>query len=374
MRNNNNQHAFYALLRAGLWADSEKQVSLGGPVDWEDVYRQASEQAVLGLVLDGIDCLPYDQRPPKVLLQQWIGEILMLERQNKEMNYFISELVDKMQKDGIYAILVKGQGVALYYDRPYWRTCGDIDLLLNKENYEKAKALLLPLSSSSENEATEVLHLGMTIDSWVVELHGSLRSCCLPKMDKVIDMVVEDIFSCGNVRSWTIGNVPVLLPSPNNDVFIVFTHIIKHFFHKGIGLRQICDWCRLLWSFNETIDKVLLEKRLRKAGLLTEWNTFAAFAVEYLGMPVRAIPLYIPNDKWKRKACRINKIVLGTGNFGHNRDNDYYTTKLYLIRKIISLWRHTTDGTRQFSVFPLDSIEAYLNQVALGLKYVIMGN
>ena len=119
MHTDNNQQAFFALLRAGLWAEPERLVSVVSPVDWKEIYRLASEQSVLGLVLAGIDCLPIEQRPPKVLLLQWIGEIQMLEQQNREMNDFIGSLVEKMHNAGISTILVKGQGVAQCYNRLY---------------------------------------------------------------------------------------------------------------------------------------------------------------------------------------------------------------------------------------------------------------
>lgn len=33
-------------------------------------------------------------------------------------------------------------------------------------------------------------------------------------------------------------------------------------------------------------------------GALGEWRAFAALAVEYLGMPVEAMPLYSPSARW----------------------------------------------------------------------------
>lgn len=57
----NNQEAFFTLLKAGLWPELEKQVSVDGVVDWEEIYRLASEQSVLGLVWAGIDSLSINQ-------------------------------------------------------------------------------------------------------------------------------------------------------------------------------------------------------------------------------------------------------------------------------------------------------------------------
>ena len=84
----------------------------------------------------------------------------------------------------------------------------------------------------------------------------------------------------------------LFLPSPDNDVFFLFTHFIKHFYKEGMNLRQICDWCRLLWTFKDSLNRGLLEKRIRKVGLMSEWKAFAALAVDSFGMPAETMPMY----------------------------------------------------------------------------------
>ena len=160
-----NQQAFFELLRAGLWENcSEFQVSslrFQDSIDWEKVYQLAEEQSVIGVVLVGIE--HSHLKPPQELLLQWIGEVQMLEQQNKEMNYFISVLVDKMQNAGIYTLLVKGQGIAQCYEKPLWRNCGDVDFFLSEENLKNAKGFLIPLAESVDEENKYERHLGMTI-------------------------------------------------------------------------------------------------------------------------------------------------------------------------------------------------------------------
>ena len=113
--------------------------------------------------------------------------------------------------------------------------------------------------------------------------------------------------------------VPVVPHGVNEDAFFVFSHILQHFYKEGIGLRQICDWCRLLWTYRDSLNHGLLESRIKKAGVMTEWKSFAALAVDYLGMPVEAIPLYSDDKKWSRKADKVMDFILETGNFGHNQ-------------------------------------------------------
>ena len=67
-------------------------------------------------------------------------------------------------------------------------------------------------------------------------------------------------------------------------------HAFVHFLNSGIGLRQVCDWTRLLATRHEDIDKLLLEKYFRKVGLLRAAKAFGYIAVHYLGLPEDNLP------------------------------------------------------------------------------------
>jgi hypothetical protein len=367
--------AFFALIRAGLWENlDEFQVSrfwFQDAIDWEEVYQLAEEQSLIGVVLAGIE--HSNVKPPQELLLQWIGEVQMLEQQNKEMNSFVADLIEKLRAADIYTLLVKGQGIAQCYERPLWRACGDVDLFLSDDNYQKAKSYLLPIAELLEPEGLYKKHFEMLIDPWVVELHGSMRSGLSSRMDRVIDETQKDVFYGGNVRSWLNGKTQVFLPAVNCDVIFVFTHFIKHFYCEGLGLRQICDWCRLLWTYRSKIDTELLEKRLRKMRLVSEWKAFGAFAVEYLGMPSEAMPLYSPEAKWKKKADKISAFILEVGNMGHNRDMSYFEKYPYLIRKVCSMGRRCGDLVRHARIFPMDSLRFLPRIMFNGLSSAVRG-
>ncbi len=371
MRKNNTVNAFFALVRAGLW---EQDISLSrfGEVDYAELLRLAEDQSVVGLVAAGVEHVT-DAKVPKEVSLQFVGQAIQLEQQNKAMNIFIALLIEKMRAADIYTLLLKGQGIAQCYERPLWRSCGDVDLFLSEDNYMKAKGFLLPFATNVEPEGVYAKHIGMTIDSWVVELHGSLRSGLYTKMDKGLDIVQNNVFYGGNVRSWANGRTQVFLPSADNDAVYIFTHILQHLFKGGIGLRQICDWCRLLWKYKDTIKNDLLEKSLRKMGLMSEWKAFGTFAVDYLGIPCEAMPFYSADRKWSKKADRICKFILETGNFGHNRDMSYFSKKPYVVRKMISMERRIGDLFRHARIFPLDSIRFFPRIVYNGLMSAANG-
>lgn len=368
---NQTLNAFFSLVRAGLW-EKEIYLSFFGDIDYKELYRLAEEQAVEGLVAAGIEHVT-DVKIPKEVSLSFVGVALQLEQRNIQMNEFLGRLNGKIRDAGIYALVVKGQGVAQCYERPLWRACGDIDFLLGESNYENAKQLLLPLASSVEKEGKQGQHLGMTIDSWVVELHGGLRCGLSTRMDQEIEEILKEVFCGRDIRSWMNGQEQILLPGEDSDVVFVFTHFIKHFYKEGLGVRQICDWCRLLWTFRESINRDKLKNRLSRMGLLSEWQAFGAFAVEYLGMPTEAMPFYSPKPKWKRKAQRICDYIVKVGNFGKNRDVCYFGKYPYFVRKIISLSRRFEVILSHARIFPLDSIRFFPNMVLYGLWNAVRG-
>ncbi len=367
----NHTQAFFALLKAGLW-ERDVRLSQYKKIDFVKVYRLAEEQAVVGLVTAGIDRI-IDIKVPQKEVLQFVGTSLHLEQRNQAMNSFIAEMVEGMRTVGIYTLLVKGQGIAQCYERPQWRTSGDIDFFLSDENYRKAETYLKPKASYVGGINPYTRHVAMTIDSWNVELHGSLRNGLWKSMDRTMNEVQYDIFCGGNVRLWQDGETHIFLPRADEDVVYVFSHILEHFYKEGIGLRQICDWCRLLWTYKDSLNRKLLESRIKSMGVMTEWKAFAALAVDYLGMPVEAMSFYSDDKKWKRKAARVMEFVLETGNFGHNRDYSYRNKYPYIIYKAISFWKHLKDGAFFFSIFPLDSIKVTWRRMVVGVSVVLQG-
>ena len=377
-----NCKAFLALVRAGLW---EEKVYLYeyGKIDYGRVLELAQEQTVVGLVTTGLEHIK-DVRVPQEYVLQFVGLTLQEEQRNSSMNSFIADIIEKLWRKDIYTLLVKGQGIAQCYERPLWRSSGDVDLLLSKDNYEKAKAFILPKGVLTEPEEAGKKHLAMQVGQWAVELHGTLRVGLSKRVDRVLDKVQHDIFYGGQVRSWMNARTQVFLPAAIEDVVYVFTHILQHFYKGGIGLRQICDWCRLLYTYRDSLNHGLLESRIRKMGLMSEWKVFGALAIEYFGFPKDSMPLLDVRCKkedgrceidkrLRRKADRIMEFVLKSGNMGYNRDMSHFSKYPYLIRKCVSMGRRINDLINHAKIFPLDSLRFFPYIMFNGLRSAMRG-
>ena len=289
----NTQEIFLLLLKAGLWGD----VKVNGyrlkvkesAIDWGEILRLAEEQSVIGLIAAGIERFQVSGskfQVPQEWALQFIGQTLQIEQRNVAMSRFTEEAVERMYKAGLYPLLVKGQGLAQCYERPLWRSVGDIDFFFAKEEFPKAVEFFTAWPGANVvQDARYTKSFGVTIESWFVEVHGTLRDGLSTRLDKEIDRVQEDTFKNKRVRVWQNGETEIRLPDADNDVFLVFTHFVRHFYKGGMSVRQLCDWCRLLFCYSEKLDLRLLESRIRRAGLMEEWQAFYALATKYLGMP-----------------------------------------------------------------------------------------
>lgn len=362
---------FFSLLKAGLWGQRVRLPMLDESC-LKEVARMATAQSVIGLIVAGLE--EVEEVDVSLLnTAPMLASVMRLAQRNAEMDRFVADLYKEFAKHGVLPVLVKGQGVARCYAKPSWRACGDIDLLWSDADYDWAKELLSPCASSVDREGLAAKHLGMKLEGWDVELHGSMRCGLSHRMDGVLDELKKEMFSSESFRVWCDGGEDVMLPSANYDAIFIFTHFLKHFYKGGVGLRQICDWCRLLWVYRDELDVVFIEKHLRAMGLMSEWRAFAAYVVEYLGMPKDAMPLYRNAACWKRKAVRIHNFILRVGNFGQNRERACRARCHYLLRKVDSFCLRIVDICHHAEIFPLDSLR-YLPIITIdGLRAAARG-
>lgn len=363
---------FFALVRAGLW-EVKVRLSQYNSIDFNEVYRLAEEQSVVGLVAAGLEHI-VDIKVPQEIALRFVGQTIQLEQRNNAMNVFIADIIEKLREKDIYALLLKGQGVAQCYERPLWRSSGDVDLFLSEENFIKAREYLRPLVANGFDPSNEdSRNISAQLPPWDIELHGNQFCGLSQRMDSGINEVHKSIIFDGQVRSWMNGRTRVFLPSADNDIIFIFTHFLKHFYKGGLGLRQICDWCRLLWTYKDSLNFGLLESRIRKMGLLSEWKAFGAFAVDYLGMPIDSMPFYSQKKKWSRKANEICTFILEVGNMGHSRDLRFYGNKSFIGRKTGAFGVRVGDLFRHARLFPLDSIRFFPGIIFNGVRSAFKG-
>ena len=228
---------------------------------------------------------------------------------------------------------------------------------------KKAEKLLVPLANKDSGEEPLTKHHAVMIMGFDIELHGRMPFLLSKRVDRMIDEAIADALKKGGMRVWNNDGTDIYLPDPDNDVILVWTHMLHHFFVEGVGLRQVCDWCRLLWRYRAELDLGLLESRIRKAGLMSEWKAFYNLASRYLGMPDLDSGFMIQDARFNKKADRILKLVLESGNFGHNKDLSYRSKYKGLKYKVVAFGRRLKDFVGFTLIFPVDAPKFFVHYV-----------
>lgn len=119
-----------------------------------------------------------------------------------------------------------------------------------------------------------------------------------------------------------------------------------------------------MWTYKDSLNYEMLEQRIKRTGLVSEWKAFYNLASRYLGMPDLGSRLMGHDSRFDKKADRIMKFILKSGNMGHNRgswlmEHDSWLSRQYVVRKAFSMFRRIGDLINHARIFPLDSLRFF---------------
>lgn len=313
------QQQFLELLKAGMWGKAPDSSFFIDSVDWKQIYKTSMEQAVLGLIADGIELLPKEFYPSKEILTRFIMSKVQIRKQNLAMNREINKIVDILHESGIRPILLKGQGIAQYYINPESRSCGDIDIYVGIENYNKCCSILLSSDKASKEKIEDnFLHLGFSYNGIELEIHRKAGYLKNPELDASFQKWTIDALDNRGEHElpiWNNEGKDVTLPDHTYNAFFLIQHIAKHITSEGIGFRQICDWIMFIHRNHTEIDRNSLQNRIREYRMSEIWNEFCLLAIKYLGLPIDELPIK-PTDPSSSKSKDLLKQIFMSGNFG----------------------------------------------------------
>ena len=331
---NQHEEVFLSVLRSALWGHTVQVPD--GFNDWGAVMKLANMQAVNGLVWD---VMVTNQKIKASIPEQAVAAMRDIPKNNLSMHTKLNNalilVVTTLREHGIEPVLLKGQGLARCYPVPELRQCGDIDLYVGLDDYEKAYDVLKPIVSDIDEKDRiweEDKHFHANIGSVLIEIH---RFAYVVK-DVTLDRVYQSYAEVGlknNLVSLDFGGVSVNTPADNFNVYYVFKHLWHHCATSGVGLRQLCDLAVFLNSHD--IDKTYLKQILSDMKDMRPWQTFGCVLVDYLGLAEDRFPFYNPRKHHKGEL--LLKLIFSDGNFGHYWNSSREKRYGYFREKMISL-------------------------------------
>ena len=295
--------ALLTLLRSGLWnrpPDTPELFPLSSE-EWKEVFEKSRNHTVSAIVADSLEYLPENQLPPDGILAGWAVESDRIERLNGTMANVTAKLSEIYRT--LRPVCFKGQECASLYARPSSRECGDIDLYFN--DIEASAVVARQHGYVPEHKPDG--SFTYAVQGIVVEHHQSYIDLCAPRKRKWLRTLDAN-------PGFETGSGGMLRPTPALNLLVLHSHVMKHAFGRGVGLRQICDLARAYYSYDGTYDAEELRDMYRKAGL-TSWTRMVhAFLTDYLGLGKEFLPYAEPHAD----ASGFLRRVMLAGNFGRS--------------------------------------------------------
>ena len=316
------QRIFFDFLRFCIGTTSEIPASMKD-ADWKVMYGIAKKQALIGVLFHGIQQLPKELAPDGDLLMTWMGMAQRIKQQNMRLFIDSAKVCKNFKDAGFRNCILKGQGNALLYPNPYMCTPGDIDIYLNGGR----KRIMEYVDKVCPNQVMRYHHVDFPVMKTPIEVHFTPSYMFCPwhnrRMQKWFGKVMD--LQCSNVVTLPDGYGEITVPTTSFNVVYILSHLYRHVFTEGIGLRQLLDYYFVVVKWHtdltdltdsDSADLAALQQDLKWLGL---WK-FAG-AVMYVLHEVFGLEeekMIAPTNE-KEGAFLLDEIVRG-GNFGQYDD------------------------------------------------------
>ena len=359
---------FFSLLRSSLWgSELDVDVVNFSRKDLGGVVKMAKSQTVLGLIAHELmtrnefaDLLGSESRKRLTMMVQ--ENFFTYQR----LNAVLLTIVLELRKHGVDPILLKGQGISKYYPIPELRQCGDIDIYVGQEKFAKACEIIGAMSTPEDHQGDipSLKHYHTRIGHAFIEIHRYTDVYWPKRYDRVYQKI-SDAGMHSNLVPLDFVDAEVMTPSVDFNVFFIFNHFWHHFIADGVGLRQLCDWVRLLHVNHGKINLDYLSDVLCKMKLMKEWKVFGYIAVNTLGLPADEMPFYDP--KYKKAAKKVLELIMLEGNFGKENMKGYNRPKGYIAGKWYSFKKRFGRNFRVLRIFPKESLRHMAKVTCVGI-------
>lgn len=222
--------------------------------DWKELYAIAKKQALLGVLFHGIQRLPKELAPEQKLLMQWMVMAEMIRKQNIKLFQDSVKVCQNFENEGFANCILKGQGNALLYPDPYMRTPGDIDIYLSGGR----KKILKYVDRVCPNQVMRYHHVDFPVMKTAIEVHFTPSYMFYPIHNRRMQKWFEEVMGeqCNHRGSLPDGYGKIHVPKVSFNVIYILSHLYRHIFTEGIGLRQLLDYYFVLVKWHTDLTNL----------------------------------------------------------------------------------------------------------------------
>lgn len=303
-----------ALVRQAVWNDlvTDELLYKVTSEEWKEIYQEIKDQRIELLFSDVIMTLPNSADEIK---QTWRMDTYEMISFNTQLLSLQKEIDNILTEAGIEYVVLKGSAAAVFYQKPMYRTMGDIDIIVREKDFDKTSAILenkmgRPFISSKHRGI--VREYAFNNGKITIELHRNYAILKDEAKETLLDTLIRNAIpqkEKGIINNKYTFN---MLPSKENGL-VLLSHISQHM-EGGLGLRQIIDWMMFVNNCLNDNEWPSFSKLARQLGLEKLAITTTSLCQRYLGLPNENIQW--AEDAEEDLTSELMEYVLSCGNFG----------------------------------------------------------
>ena len=324
---------FFYVLKAGLWGVVDKPPQSISQADWTGIIKKARAHLLQAIIADGASLLPLDNKPSLRQIAELVTAEQVAEKGNELVDTVLKKTAAFWEKEGVTAILLKGQGLSGKYANPLHRTPGDIDWYFpGKENFNRAISLVRAKGFVPVIDGDGDFHY--TVNGVIVEHHKKWCDISSPfKQGRVAE--IENKFGYSREPDY-------MILAPLTNLIQLNVHILKHMLVMGVGWRQLCDLALATRHYCGQYSFQEYKEAVRKLGLMRWTRLLYGVLAKYLGVDCALMPVAPDTGK---DVDRLAGMIMNCGNFGRESGkrmvSSYASSAILLCRYVPGevIWR-----------------------------------
>lgn len=204
-------------------------------LDYQKLFDLANQHQISALIYNQI--YNFDDFPEEIK-QRWKRDALKINAFQTRKTMKILQVYRQFLKQGVKVLIVKGLVCRSLYPQPDNRQSNDEDLYVQKEEYKAVKDILLKNNFTVVSDSNDVTTFIDPVSGLSIELHTalfSMESKAYGNYQRYFDQAFDE---CIVHR---IDGVDVYSLEYTQHLLFLILHFVKHFFHGGVGIRQVVD-------------------------------------------------------------------------------------------------------------------------------------
>ncbi len=284
------QYGTIMLIKSAL---TEKTQNLPPEFNITEAFETAKRHGITAIIYYGAHTCGIDTKSEE--MQKHLPKIYASIMSCAKQEANIKQVLAAFEAHGIKHIPLKGTNLRKFYPKPEMRRMGDADILIDTEQYDKIRPIMLELGYTEGVESDHELH--WTLGSTLIELHKRL----IPSYNKDYYAYFGDGWKLAKPKD---GKKYEYTMSAEDEFIYVFTHFAKHYRDAGIGIRHFTDlW--LLKTNTPNLNYEYIRTELDKLQLR-----------EFYDNIISALKVWFEDQPQDEKSDFITQIIFTSGEYG----------------------------------------------------------